>query len=340
MSMKSWIEKLLSKEDLTEAEMHAAMSSIMTGGATPVQIAGFLVALRAKGETVDEVVSAAGVIRGMASRVCMNVPHLVDTCGTGGDGANTFNISTAAAFVVAAAGGKVAKHGNRSVSSKSGSADLLEAAGVNIQLSPDAVSACVETVGLGFLFAQRHHEAMQFARQARSELGIRTIFNLLGPLTNPAGAENQVVGVFSSQWLEPLAKALQKLGSRHVLIVHAEDGLDEVSIAAPTQVAELVDGEVKTYRVVPEDFGLETASMESLAVQSAPESLGVINSIFSGQKGPARDIVVLNAAAAIYVSGIANDWAEGIQIAERAIDTGAASKKMRDLISYTQSFGA
>ena len=338
MSMKSWIEKLLSREDLTEAEMQAAMSSIMTGGVTPIQIAGFLVALRAKGETVDEVVSAARVIRGMASSVRMDVPHLVDTCGTGGDGANTFNISTAAAFVVAAAGGKVAKHGNRSVSSKSGSADLLEAAGVNILLSPDRVRDCVETVGLGFLFAQRHHEAMQFARQARSELGIRTIFNLLGPLTNPAGAENQVVGVFSDRWLVPLAKALQKLGSRHVMVVHADDGLDEVSIGAPTQVAELVGGEVKHYRVVPEDFGLKTASMESLAVQSPLESLGIINSVFSGDKGAARDVVVINAAAALYVSGVAVDWAEGVRMSERAIDSGAASQKMRDLISYTKAF--
>ena len=336
--MKSWIEKLLSREDLTEAEMQAAMSSIMTGGVTPIQIAGFLVALRAKGETVDEVVSAARVIRGMASSVRMDVPHLVDTCGTGGDGANTFNISTAAAFVVAAAGGKVAKHGNRSVSSKSGSADLLEAAGVNILLSPDRVRDCVETVGLGFLFAQRHHEAMQFARQARSELGIRTIFNLLGPLTNPAGAENQVVGVFSDRWLIPLAKALQKLGSRHVMVVHADDGLDEVSIGAPTQVAELVGGEVKHYRVVPEDFGLKTASMESLAVQSPLESLGIINSVFSGDKGAARDVVVINAAAALYVSGVAVDWAEGVRMSERAIDSGAASQKMRDLISYTKAF--
>ena len=338
MSMKSWIEKLLSREDLTEVEMQAAMSSIMTGGVTPIQIAGFLVALRAKGETVDEVVSAARVIRGMASGVRMDVPHLVDTCGTGGDGANTFNISTAAAFVVAAAGGKVAKHGNRSVSSKSGSADLLEAAGVNILLSPDRVRDCVETVGLGFLFAQRHHEAMQFARQARSELGIRTIFNLLGPLTNPAGAENQVVGVFSDRWLVPLAKALQKLGSRHVMVVHAEDGLDEVSIGAPTQVAELVGGEVRHYRVVPEEFGLKTASMESLAVQSPLESLEIINSIFSGHKGAARDVVVINAAAALYVSGIAVDWAEGVRMSERAIDSGAASQKMRDLISYTKTF--
>ena len=338
MSMKSWIEKLLSREDLTEAEMQAAMSSIMTGGVTPIQIAGFLVALRAKGETVDEVVSAARVIRGMASSVRMDVPHLVDTCGTGGDGANTFNISTAAAFVVAAAGGKVAKHGNRSVSSKSGSADLLEAAGVNILLSPDRVRDCVETVGLGFLFAQRHHEAMQFARQARSELGIRTIFNLLGPLTNPAGAENQVVGVFSDRWLVPLAKALQKLGSRHVMVVHADDGLDEVSIGAPTQVAELVGGDVKHYRVVPEDFGLKTASMESLAVQSPLESLGIINSVFSGDKGAARDVVVINAAAALYVSGVAVDWAEGVRMSERAIDSGAASQKMRDLVSYTKAF--
>jgi anthranilate phosphoribosyltransferase len=247
MDMQAAIAAVIEHQDLDASDMQAVMRLIMTGQATAAQIGGFLVGLRMKGETVDEIAAAAGVMRELATRVDIAGPHLVDTCGTGGDGASTFNISTASALVTAAAGGRVAKHGNRSVSSSSGSADVLEAAGVRLDLGPEQVTACIEQLGVGFLFAPRHHSAMKHAIGPRKEMGVRTLFNLLGPLTNPAGAPNQVLGVFSMDWVEPLAQVLKQLGSEHVLVVHAEDGLDEISIAAPTRVAELKEGEISTY---------------------------------------------------------------------------------------------
>ena len=239
MDIATAIARVVEQRDLTASEMESVMRSIMTGQATPAQIGGFLVGLRMKGETVDEIAAAAKVMRELATRVDVGGPHLVDTCGTGGDGASTFNISTASAIVTAAAGGRVAKHGNRSVSSSSGSADVLETAGVKLDLTPAQVAACIDQVGVGFLFAPQHHSAMKHAIGPRKEMRVRTLFNLLGPLTNPAGAPNQVLGVFSPDWVEPLAQVLKQLGSEHVLVVHAEDGLDEISIAAPTRVAEL-----------------------------------------------------------------------------------------------------
>jgi len=336
MDMPSAIRAVVDRRNLSGSEMREAMRLIMTGQATPAQIGGFLVGLRMKGETVEEIAAAAEVMRELVTRVGVSGPHLVDTCGTGGDGASTFNISTASALVVAAAGGKVAKHGNRSVSSKSGSADVLEAAGVNLDLSPEQVARCVNEVGVGFMFAPRHHGAMKHAIGPRREMGVRTIFNLLGPLTNPAGAPNQVLGVFSDQWVEPLAEVLQRLGSEHVLVVHAEDGMDEISIGAPTHVAELKDGRVRTFTIQPEQFGLQRSDVTKLAVAGPAESLAIIESVLNNQPGPARDIVALNAGAAIYVAGLAPDLGAGIQSALVVIASGAARKKLQDLVALSK----
>jgi anthranilate phosphoribosyltransferase len=338
MKITSALNHLLDGQDLSTDAMRDIMRTIMTGGATPAQIGGFLIALRAKGESVQEVVAAAEVLREMATKVPLRCDHLVDTCGTGGDGAHTFNISTASAFVAAAAGARVAKHGGRSVSSQTGSADVLEAAGVNLDLTPEQVSACIAQVGIGFLFAQRHHGAMQHAVGPRRELGVRTIFNLLGPLTNPAGAPNQVVGVYCEKWVRPLAEALCELGSQHVLVVHAEDGLDEISIGAPTRVAELKNGRIEVYRLTPEYFGLVREPLSWLAVDSAQASLDMIRGIFSGARGPARDVVLLNAGAAIYAAGLVDDLKAGVKRAAMAVDTGAAAGKLDELVEFTQRF--
>jgi anthranilate phosphoribosyltransferase len=336
MDIRNAIRLLVEGTSLSHAEMHEVMHAIMGGEATPAQIGGFLVALRVKGETVDEVVAAAEVIRSVATRVEIPAHRLVDTCGTGGDGAQTFNISTAAAFVAAAAGVRIAKHGSRSVSSRSGSADLLEVAGVRLDLDVDDVRDAVESIGLGFLFAQRHHAAMQHAAGPRREIGIRTLFNLLGPLTNPAGARCQVLGVFSPAWVEPMAKVLARLGSEHALVVHAEDGLDEISIAAPTRIAELKDGSITLSTITPESLGVTRQSLESLSVESAEESLKVIQEVFAGKPGPARDIVAVNAGAAIYVAGLSETLGAGVAVAQSVLDSGAAAMKLEDLIRFTQ----
>jgi anthranilate phosphoribosyltransferase len=276
-------------------------------------------------------------MRDLATRVDVAGPHLVDTCGTGGDGASTFNISTASAIVTAAAGGRVAKHGNRSVSSSSGSADVLEAAGVKLDLTPAQVAACIDRVGVGFLFAPQHHSAMKHAIGPRKEMRVRTLFNLLGPLTNPAGAPNQVLGVFSPDWVEPLARVLKRLGSEHVLVVHAEDGLDEISIAAPTRVAELRDGDISVYTVTPEDFGLQRADLSAIAVENAGQSLAMINTVFADQPGPARDIVRLNAGAAIYAAGLAASLADGVALASEAIQSGKARQTLAALVEVSNT---
>jgi anthranilate phosphoribosyltransferase len=317
--------------------MEAVMRSIMTGQATPAQIGGFLIGLRMKGETVDEIAAAAKVMRDLATRVDVAGPHLVDTCGTGGDGASTFNISTASAIVTAAAGARVAKHGNRSVSSSSGSADVLEAAGVKLDLTPEQVAACIDRVGVGFLFAPQHHSAMKHAIGPRKEMRVRTLFNLLGPLTNPAGAPNQVLGVFSLDWVEPLARVLRQLGSEHVLVVHAEDGLDEISIAAPTRVAELREGNISIYTVTPEDFGLQRADLSAIAVENADQSLAMIKTVFDNQPGPARDIVRLNAGAAIYAAGLTSSLADGVALASEVIQSGKARQTYESLVEVSNA---
>jgi anthranilate phosphoribosyltransferase len=318
--------------------MRDVMQSIMTGECTDAQIAGFLVGLRSKGETVEEITAAANVMRELASRVHINHDNLIDTCGTGGDGHNTFNISTTAAFVVAAAGGRVAKHGNRSVSSKSGSADVLETAGVKLELTPEQVAQCVEEIGIGFMFAPMHHSAMKHAIGPRKELGVRTVFNVLGPLTNPAGAKRQVMGVFSHDWLETLANVLKNLGSEQVMIVHSEDGMDEISISAPTNIAELKDGEIKTYIIEPEQFGMQRADISTLAVEDVEESFKVMQAVLDNQGGPTQDIVLLNAGAAIYTAGVEDTLAAGIATAQHVIENGSARVKLDELAKLTQSF--
>ena len=277
-------------------------------------------------------------MRDLATGVSVSGDHVVDIVGTGGDSLSTFNISTASCFIVAAAGGKVAKHGNRSVSSSSGSADLLEHAGVNLNISAAQVSQCIEQVGVGFMFAPLHHSAMKHTIGARKEMGVRTIFNVLGPLTNPAGVQNQLLGVFSPELVEPLANVLKNLGSNHVMVVHSEDGMDEISIGSITKVAELKEGKIRSYTITPEDFDMRKADIKQLAVDGAEQSLGMISLIFDGHTGPARDIVLLNAGAAIYVAGLAESHAEGIEKAKQVLDSGAAKQKLSDLVALTKSF--
>jgi len=335
MNIQTAIQKVIEKENLSANEMTDVMQLIMTGQATPAQIGGFLIGLRMKGETVDEITSAAAVMRSLATPVNIQADHLVDIVGTGGDGSSTFNISTASCFVVAAAGGHVAKHGNRSISSKSGAADILEAAGVNLSASPAIIKTCVEELGVGFMFAQMHHSAMKHAIGPRKEMGVRTIFNLLGPLTNPAGAPNLLLGVYAREWVRPLADVLQKLGNHHVMVVNADDGLDEISIAAPTFVAELKDGKVTEYTISPEDFGLQTQSLDNVRVADATESLAMVQSVFENKEGTARDIVALNAGAAIYVAGLVDSHQAGINKALEVIASGQANEKLAALVTKT-----
>jgi anthranilate phosphoribosyltransferase len=335
MNMQEAIQAALDKKNLSSTEMQEIMRIIMSGNATPAQIGGFLIALRCKGESIDEIAAAAGVMRELASKVSITSDHIIDTCGTGGDGANTFNISTTCAFVVAAAGGKVAKHGNRSVSSQSGSADVLEAAGVNLDLSPEQVVTCINEIGVGFLFAPKHHGAMKHAIGPRKEMGVRTLFNLLGPLSNPANAPNQLIGVFSQSWVEPLAQVLLKLGSEHVLVVNAEDGLDEISIAAPTHIAELKNGKITTYVITPEQFGFSRGLLSDLAVTDVTSSLAMVKAVLNNQPGPARDIVLLNSGAAIYAANLSDSLQAGIKVAKQVIENGAAREKLNALVSVT-----
>ena len=337
MDMSSAIKSVMDSRDLTREEMQSVMNTIMTGEATPAQIGGFLIGLRMKGETIDEITAAAQVMRELATKVDVSGEHVVDIVGTGGDGSSTFNISTASCFVVAAAGGKVAKHGNRSVSSKSGSADLLEAAGVNLDISPEQVAKCVNEVGVGFMFAPKHHGAMKHAIGPRKEMAVRTIFNILGPLTNPAGAPNQLLGVFSKELVEPLAHVLANLGSNHVLVVHSEDGMDEISIGAPTFVAELKDGVVTSYTIQPEDFGLKRADLASLKVEDAAESLTVVKNVLANEPGPARDIVMLNAGASLYVAGLADSLAAGVEKAAEVLASGAAQTRLDELVKVSNA---
>nr|VFJ47347.1 MAG: anthranilate phosphoribosyltransferase [Candidatus Kentron sp. FW]VFJ60684.1 MAG: anthranilate phosphoribosyltransferase [Candidatus Kentron sp. FW] len=332
MNLTSAIRAVTESQDLAEAQMLDVMGTIMAGEATPAQIGGFLIGLRMKGETVEEIAAAAAVMRKLATPVEVSVDHLVDTCGTGGDGRGTFNISTTSALVAAAAGARVAKHGNRAISGKSGSADVLEAAGVNLALQPTRVAHCIEEIGVGFLFAPGHHAAMRHAIGPRREMGVRTVFNLLGPLTNPAGAPNQVLGVFGDEWVEPIARVLSRLGSRHALVVHAEDGLDEISIGSPTRVAELKEGQVNTYTLTPEQFGMARANIDAIVVDSIQESLDMMRAVLADTEGPARDIVALNAGAAIFVAGIAETLKDGIEKAQEAIASGRAKEKLEALV--------
>ncbi|MGS0942446.1 anthranilate phosphoribosyltransferase [Pseudomonas luteola] len=340
MDIKEALGKIVSQLDLTTSEMQDVMRQIMTGQCDDAQIGAFLMGMRIKSETIDEICGAVSVMRELATKVELpSLEHVVDIVGTGGDGSNIFNVSSASVFVVAAAGGKVAKHGNRAVSGKSGSADLLEAAGIYLNLTPEQIARCVNEIGVGFMFAQSHHSAMRHAAGPRKSLGLRTLFNMLGPLTSPAGVLHQVVGVFTPALCRPLAEVLQRLGSKHVLVVHSRDGLDEFSLAAPTRVAELKDGQIQEYEVLPEDVGIKSQSLIGLTVDSPEASLSLIRDALgrrkteAGQK--AADMIVLNAGAALYAADLASSLHEGVNLAHDALYSGLAREKMDELASFT-----
>lgn len=331
------IRKAVQAEDLTREEAVAAMTEIMNGEATAAQIGCFLTALRLKGESIDEVTGFAEVMRDKATKIECSREDVVDTCGTGGDGLSTFNISTCAAFVAAGAGVVVAKHGNRSVSSNCGSADVLKELGVNIEADPPVVERCLEEVGIGFLFAPKLHLAMKYAIGPRREIGIRTVFNILGPMTNPAGAKRQLLGVYDGALTDTMARVLGKLGSKRVFVVHGEDGLDEISTTGSTQVTELNEGEVRTYVIHPEDFGLALCSLEDLKGGDAPANAAILREVLGGQKGPRRDSVLLNSAAVIVAAGKAEDFNAGLELAAESIDSGRAMEKLSQLIQVSNS---
>ena len=333
--IKEAIAKVVDGEDLTRGEMRSAMEEIMGGEASEAQIGSFLTALRMKGEKVEEITAGAEVMREKATAIKSNFPMLVDTCGTGGDGAHTFNISTAAAFVVAGCGLPVAKHGNRSVSSRCGSADVLVALGVNIEIGPEVVEKALNTVGIGFLFAPLFHPAMKYAIGPRRAIGVRTIFNVLGPLTNPARARAQLVGVYDGGLTESLAQVLGNLGAERSFVVHGEDGLDEVTLTGATRVSEFHQGQVKTYSVRPEDFGLSSCTRKDLAGGTAEENASIVREILQGGTGPRRDVVMLNAAFALVAGGSAKDVQGGIEKACQAVDSGEALKKLQELQKAT-----
>ena len=329
MSFSHILNQVIAGQNLSFAVMQSLMRQVMAGELTQAQIAGLLVALRIKGETVDEIAAAASVMRELSTKVTLsNHTHLIDTCGTGGDGIQTFNVSTVSAFVAAAAGAKVAKHGGRSVSSTCGSADVLEILGVNVNLTPAEVAQCVDNIGIGFMFAPNHHSAMKHAAPVRRELGVRTLFNLLGPLTNPANAKRQVMGVFAKELTAKLAHVLQKLGSEHVLVVCGADGMDEISFTGDTYIAELKDGKVSEYILNPSQFGMPLHPLSSIQIQNADESKAMILDVLNGKQGAARDIVLLNAGAAIYVSGVVDSLQAGINKAAEVIDGGLARAKL------------
>ncbi len=331
--LQELLAQLVEGRDLTRSDAARVMQTLMEGEATLAQIGALLVAMRMKGETVDEITGFAETMRKFATRITTMRRPLVDTCGTGGDRSGSFNISTTAAFVVAGAGVAVAKHGNRSASSQCGSADVLEALGVNIDATPETVGRCIDDVGIGFLFARTLHGAMRHVAAPRMELKLRTFFNVLGPLTNPAGADGQVMGVFSADLLEPLAQVLANLGTRHAFVVAGEDGLDEVTLSGATTVAEAHDGKVITYTITPDQFGLEIAPRDALAGGDAARNAAILRHVLEGAPGPMRDVVILNAAAGIIAGQQAANWKEGIEAARQSIDSGAAMAKLQELVN-------
>jgi len=330
MDIPTALARLADRRDLTQEEARTVFDAVMAGSATPAQIGGLLMALRVKGETAAEVAGAAAAMRACATPVTVDVPHLVDTCGTGGSGAKLFNVSTAAAFVAAAAGAHVAKHGNRKITSASGSADVLEAAGVHLDLDPDQIAHCIREVGVGFLFAPAHHGAMRHAAPVRRELGVRTLMNVLGPLTNPAGARRQVIGVFDGGWQDRLAEVARLLGAEHVLVVHS-DGLDEIALCGPTRVVELRGGEIRCYEISPEDFGIPVRSHDGLQADSTPASLALVKQALGEPDSAAADLVSLNAGAAIYAAGVAMNLRDGVTMAQDAIAAGLARERLAEL---------
>jgi len=340
MTIQKAVAKVVGQQDLSHEEMTAVMRQVMSGDATDAQIGGLLVALRMKGETIDEIAAAAGVMRELATPVDVPQDHLVDLVGTGGDGANLFNVSTGATFIASAAGARVAKHGNRSVSSTTGSSDVLETLGVPLDLSAEQVARAINEVGMGFMFAPAHHSAMRHAVGPRRELGMRTLFNILGPLTNPAGVQRQVLGVFSKDLCEPMAAALKALGSVHAMVVHSHDGLDEISIADKTHVCELRSGDLTSYTLSPEDVGLTVQSLDGLNVSSAAESAALIRAALSSDKDEraqkAAAMLTINAGATLYVAGVAATIADGVALAEDVVATGQAAEKLKAFVDFTQ----
>ncbi|HEX3019004.1 MAG TPA: anthranilate phosphoribosyltransferase [Chitinispirillaceae bacterium] len=337
MTIQEAIKKVIAGNNLTIEESIDVFSAIMSGTTTDAQISALIIALRMKGESVEEITGAASVMREKATHVLpQNKDCVIDTCGTGGDGLNTFNISTATAFVAAAAGATVAKHGNRSVSSKCGSADVLESLGVNISISPERMRECLDNVGIGFLFAVSLHNAMKYAIGPRKEIAVRTIFNILGPLTNPAMASSQLMGVFSPALTETMAMVLKNMGTRCAFVVHGLDALDEISLSAPTQISELKNGTVKTYTIQPEDFGLQRTSLSAIRGGDPSENAQIIKDVLNGKTGPQRDIVLLNTAFALTACSLAKDPHEGLTIAAKSIDSGSALKKLEELVKFTR----
>ena len=341
MDITQALESVVNKQNLAAAEMRAVMRQIMTGQATEAQIGAFLVALRMKGESIDEIAGAVEVMRELATGVEVSGDYLVDIVGTGGDESNLFNVSTASSFVVAASGGRVAKHGNRSVSSSSGAADLLEAAGANLSLSPEQVAQCVDQLGVGFMFAPAHHSAMKHAIGPRRELGLRTIFNTLGPMTNPAGVDQQLIGVYDQALCRPMAEVLGRLGAKHIMVVNSEDGLDEISIADETYVAEFKDGNITEYTIKPEEFFGKRQSLNGLSVSDAKQSFDIISDALGKQQGEnaekAADLIAINSGAALYVAGCAADLKQGVAMAQDAIVSGLARAKISDFAAFTKA---
>jgi anthranilate phosphoribosyltransferase len=337
MEIKEALSEIIKGNDLRREDMTSVMLQILEGRSTDAQIGAFLVALNIKGESVNEVVGTVNVMRELSEKVEASSHHLVDTCGTGGTGVGIFNVSTAAAFIACACGAKVAKHGNRSATRSSGSADLLEHAGLSLELSPKDVSRCIEEVGVGFMFAPAHHGAMKHTVGPRKEMGLKTIFNLVGPLTNPAGALNQVIGVYAKKWVRPIAEVLKELGSNHVLVVHSKDHLDEISIAEETYVAELINGSIKEYVIGPEDFGFSKKPLDSLMVSSASESLSIIKQGLLNKNYAASSMIAMNSGAALYASGVAGSLKEGVSEAKNCVESGEGLKKLDELVIFSKS---
>ena len=342
MNIQTALGRISERQDLSTEEMVAVMRQIMSAGSTDVQIGAFLLGMRIKGETIDEITGGVQVLREYASGVEVSGPRLVDIVGTGGDGANLFNVSTAACFVVAAAGGRVAKHGNRSVSSSSGSADVLEAAGVRMDISPEQVAQCVDELGIGFMFALMHHSAMRHVTVARNELGLRTLFNILGPMSNPAGLTRQLIGVYDRALCRPICEVLQRLGSEHVMVVHSDDGLDEISLAADTFVAELKNNVIREYNLQPEQLGFKRETLQDLAVDGVDSSLQLLKAALAGEQDErsqrAAHLIALNAGAALYVAGVADSVKSGVELANDILTSGAGLEKLQQLVAMTQGF--
>ena len=338
MDIQSAISQVSARRNLTREDMSEIILEILEGKVTDAQIGAFLIALSMKGETVDEVLGAVGVMRDLSTKVEIDEPNLIDTCGTGGTGVGIFNVSTTSALVASSCGAKIAKHGNRSATRKSGSADLLEQAGVSLSLTPEQVASCIQEIGLGFMFAQAHHSAMRHVVGPRKEIGQKSIFNVLGPLTNPASAKRQVLGVYDKKWMTPIAEVLDELGSEHLLIVHSRDGLDEISLASPTYVTEMRDGKISEYEVSPEDFNFETDTLEGLQVNSPQESLDLAKLALQGEHKKASSMICMTAGAALYVSDIANSLESGVELAKRSVESGEGLKKLNQLVEFTSQF--